>query len=364
MPIPLFETRKPLAPLRAEIDAKIAEVVDRGAFILGPEVTAFEQEFAAYLGASHAVGVANGTDAITLALRALGVGAGDDVVVPSFTFYASAEAIVNAGARPVFCDVDPETFCVTADTVRAALTPATRAVLAVHLFGNVAPVAEIAALGVPVVEDAAQSAGSLTEAGRPGALGTLATFSFFPSKNLGCFGDGGAVTTSDAELDERLRMLRFHGSRDKSTFELVGHNSRLDDLQAGILRVLLPHLDGWSDGRRAAAAHYEAAGLGELVALPRATEGSRPAWHLYVVRDDSPEALAAALKEAGVASRSYYRVPVHRQPAMAEWGTGPDLPGTEEAARANLAIPISPVLARDEAAEVVAAVRAGRLQHQ
>ncbi len=364
MPIPLFETRKPLAPLRAEIDAKIAEVVDRGAFILGPEVTAFEQEFAAYLGASHAVGVANGTDAITLALRALGVGAGDDVVVPSFTFYASAEAIVNAGARPVFCDVDPETFCVTADTVRAALTPATRAVLAVHLFGNVAPVAEIAALGVPVVEDAAQSAGSLTEAGRPGALGTLATFSFFPSKNLGCFGDGGAVTTSDAELDERLRMLRFHGSRDKSTFELVGHNSRLDDLQAGILRVLLPHLDGWSDGRRAAAAHYEAAGLGELVALPRATEGSRPAWHLYVVRDDSPEALSAALKEAGVASRSYYRVPVHRQPAMAEWGTGPDLPGTEEAARANLAIPISPVLARDEAAEVVAAVRAGRLQHQ
>ena len=364
MPIPLFETRKPLAPLRAEIDAKIAEVVDRGAFILGPEVTAFEQEFAAYLGASHAVGVANGTDAITLALRALGVGAGDDVVVPSFTFYASAEAIVNAGARPVFCDVDPETFCVTADTVRAALTPATRAVLAVHLFGNVAPVAEIAALGVPVVEDAAQSAGSLTEAGRPGALGTLATFSFFPSKNLGCFGDGGAVTTSDAELDERLRMLRFHGSRDKSTFELVGHNSRLDDLQAGILRVLLPHLDGWSDGRRAAAAHYEAAGLGELVALPRATEGSRPAWHLYVVRDDSPEALAAALKEAGVASRSYYRVPVHRQPAMAEWGTGPDLPGTEEAATANLAIPISPVLARDEAAEVVDAVRAGRLQHQ
>ena len=364
MPIPLFETRKPLAPLRAEIDAKIAEVVDRGAFILGPEVTAFEQEFAAYLGASHAVGVANGTDAITLALRALGVGAGDDVVVPSFTFYASAEAIVNAGARPVFCDVDPETFCVTADTVRAALTPATRAVLAVHLFGNVAPVAEIAALGVPVVEDAAQSAGSLTEAGRPGALGTLATFSFFPSKNLGCFGDGGAVTTSDAELDERVRMLRFHGSRDKTTFELVGHNSRLDDLQAGILRVLLPHLDGWSDGRRAAAAHYEAAGLGELVALPRATEGSRPAWHLYVVRDDSPEALAAALKEAGVASRSYYRVPVHRQPAMAEWGTGPDLPGTEEAARANLAIPISPVLARDEAAEVVAAVRAGRLQHQ
>src|ERR687894_1087647 len=171
MAVPLFDTKTPLAPLRAEIDAKIAEVVDRGAFILGPEVTAFEQEFAAYLGASHAIGVANGTDAITLALRALGVGAGDDVVVPSFTFYASAEAIVNAGARPVFCDVDPETFCVTADTVRAAHTTATRAVLAVHLFGNVAPVAEIAALGVPVVEDAAQAAGSRGADGRrPGAL--------------------------------------------------------------------------------------------------------------------------------------------------------------------------------------------------
>ena len=274
MPVPLFDTKTPLAPLRAQLDAKIAEVLDAGAFILGPEVAAFERELAAYLGAAHAVGVANGTDAITLALKALGIGPGDDVVVPSFTFYASAEAIVNAGARPVFCDIEPETLCVTADTVRAALTPATKAVLAVHLFGNVAPIAEIAALGVPVIEDAAQAAGSLSAAGRPGALGTLATFSFFPSKNLPCFGDGGAVTTSDAALDERLRMLRFHGSRDKSTFELVGHNSRLDGLQAGILRVLLPHLDEWSEGRRAAAAAYERAGLGELVTLPRPVAGS------------------------------------------------------------------------------------------
>ncbi len=364
MPIPLFETKAPLAPLRAEIDAKIASVLDRGAFILGPEVAAFEEELAAYLGAAHAVGVANGTDAITLALRALGVGPGDEVVVPSFTFYASAEAIVNAGARPVFCDVDPETFCVTVESVRAALTPATRAVLAVHLFGNVAPVAEIEALGVPVIEDAAQSAGTVTDAGRPGALGTLATFSFFPSKNLPCFGDGGAVTTRDAELAERVRMLRFHGSRDKSTFELVGHNSRLDELQAGILRVLLPHLDAWSDGRRAAAEHYARAGLGELVALPRATEGSRPAWHLYVIRDASADALSGALKDAGVASRAYYRIPVHQQPAMAEWGGSLELPGTEEAARTNLAIPISPVLSAEQADEVVAAVRAARLSHQ
>ena len=364
MAVPLFDTRTPLTPLRAEIDARLAEVLDRGTFILGPEVAAFEAEWASYLGARHAVGVANGTDAITLALRALGIGPGDDVVVPSFTFYASAEAIVNAGARPVFCDVEPETFCVTADTVRAALTRRTRAVLAVHLFGNVAPIAEIAALGVPVIEDAAQAAGSISAAGRPGALGTLATFSFFPSKNLPCLGDGGAVTTDDPALDERVRMLRFHGSRDKSTFALVGQNSRLDELQAAILRVLLPHLDAWSEGRRAAAAAYEAAGLGDLVALPRATEGALPAWHLYVVRDPSADALAAALGESGVASRAYYRVPVHLQPPMREWGEGAELPGTEEAARTNLAMPMSPVLSDAQAGEVVAAVRAGRLSRQ
>src|SRR4051794_37088313 len=287
MAIPLFDTRTPLEPLRAELDAAIAGVLEDGRFILGPNVAAFESEFAAYCGAAHAVGVANGTDAITIALRALGVGEGDDVVVPSFTFWASAEAIVNAGARPVFCDVDPETFCVTAETVRAALTPKTRAVLVVHLFGNVAPVREIAALGVPVIEDAAQAAGSTSADGRPGSLGTLATFSFFPSKNLGCFGDGGAVTTDDAELDDRLRMLRFHGSRDKTTFELVGHNSRLDELQAAILRVQLPHLDAWAAGRREAGRAYERAGLGELLDLPRPVDGADPAWHLYVVRDES-----------------------------------------------------------------------------
>src|SRR3954447_657471 len=202
MGVPLFDTTTPLAPLRARIDAAIAGVLDSGRFILGPEVTAFEAEFARYCGARHAVGVANGTEALTIALRALGVGPGDDVVVPSFTFYASAEAIPPTGARPVFCDVDPDTMCVTAQTVQAALTPATKAVIAVHLFGNVAPVAEIQALGVPVVEDAAQSAGSVGRGGRPGSLGRAATFSFFPSKNLGCFGDGGAITTDDGEVAE------------------------------------------------------------------------------------------------------------------------------------------------------------------
>src|SRR4051794_34233352 len=358
MPVPLFDTRTPLEPLRARLDAAIAAVLDEQRYILGPNVAAFEEEFAAFCGARHAVGVANGTDAITLALRALGVGPGDEVVVPSFTFYASAEAIPPTGARPVFCDVDPETSCVTPETVKAALTPRTKAVLAVHLFGNVAPVAEIEALGVPVVEDAAQAAGSRSPHGRPGALGTLATFSFFPSKNLGCFGDGGAVTTRDETLADRVRMLRFHGSWDKVTYEHVGYNSRLDELQAAILRVQLPHLDRWADGRRATAAHYEAAGLGELADLPRPAGAADPAWHLYVIRSERADALAAALKAARHGHKAYYRTPVHRQPAMRPYADGVALPATDEVARTHLAIPMSPVLTREDAAAVVAAARA------
>jgi len=359
--VPLFDTKTPIAPLRDVLAARLVEVMDAGQYILGPEVSAFEAEWARYLGVRHAIGVANGTEAITLALRAMGVGPGDDVVVPSFTFYASAEAIPHAGARPVFCDVDPETACVTADTVRAALTPRTRAVVAVHLFGALAPVAEIAALGVPVLEDAAQAAGAQAAGGaRAGALGTAATFSFFPSKNLGAFGDGGAVTTDDDGIAERVRTLRFHGSRDKATFELVGHNSRLDELQAAILRVQLPHLDAWTEGRRRAAEAYAAAGLGELVGLPRAADGDRPAWHLYVVRDADPDALAAALRDAGIGARVYYRVPVHRQPAMRAWANGVALPGTEALARTHLALPMSPALTDAQVGEVVQAVRAAR----
>jgi dTDP-4-amino-4,6-dideoxygalactose transaminase len=355
MSVPLFDTRTPLEPLREAIRSRIAEVIDSGRFILGPELEAFESALASYLGAEHVIGVGNGTDAITLALRAMGVGPGDEVVVPSFTFYASAEAIPLTGARPVFCDVDPETFCVTPDTVRAALSERTKAVIVVHLFGNVAPVAEIEALGVPVLEDAAQALGSRSEGGRAGALGTAATFSFFPSKNLGAFGDGGAVATRDGEIAERVRMLRFHGSRDKETFELVGHNSRLDALQAAILGVQLPHLDDWADGRRRAAANYEAAGLGELVDLPRPL--GDPAWHLYVVRHRRSDELAAALKAAGIGHKAYYRVPTHRQPAMRDHAPAHELPGTEEAARTHLAIPMSPVLSPDQAAEVAGAIR-------
>jgi dTDP-4-amino-4,6-dideoxygalactose transaminase len=355
--VPLFDTSTPLGPLREQLRAAVDRVLGSERYILGPEVAAFEREFAAYCGASHAVGVANGTDAITIALRAMGVGPGDEVVVPSFTFYASAEAIPPTGAIPVFCDIDPETYCVTADTVRAALSPRTKAVIAVHLFGNVAPVAEVEALGVPVLEDAAQAAGSRSSAGRPGALGTAATFSFFPSKNLGCFGDGGAIATSDAEIAERARTLRFHGSHDKVSYEQVGYNSRLDELQAALLRVQLPHLDAWAEGRRRAGAHYEQTGLGELLTLPQPTAGALPAWHLYVVGHPDPAPLEAALSAAGVGHKPYYRTPIHRQSAMRAWGAGVELPATDHAARTHLAIPMSPVLARAQAEEVAAAVR-------
>ena len=357
MPVPLFDTDSTLRPLREEFLASIAGVIDSSRFILGENVAAFEQEFASYCGSQHGIGVANGTDAITIALRAIGVGPGDEVVVPSFTFYASAEAIPPTGATPVFCDIDPDTFCVTPETVAAALTPRTKAVIAVHLFGNVAPVAQIAALGVPVLEDAAQAAGSRSAEGRPGSLGVASTFSFFPSKNLPCLGDGGAITSDDAELAARVRALRFHGSRDKVIHERIGYNSRLDELQAAVLRVALPRLEAWSEGRRAAARHYEESGLGELVALPRPVAGCDPAWHLFVIRHERADAIAHALAEAGHGHRAYYRVPIHRQPGMARYYGGQALPGTEEAAHTHLAIPMSPVLDAAQAAEVTDVIR-------
>jgi dTDP-4-amino-4,6-dideoxygalactose transaminase len=298
--------------------------------------------------------VANGTDALTIALRAAGVGAGDDVVVPSFTFYATAEAVVTAGARPVFCDVDPATFCVTPDTVKAALTPSTKAIVPVDLFGNVAP--DLRELGVPVVEDAAQAAGASLGGRRAGALGDVATFSFFPSKNLPCLGDGGAVVTDDDDIAERARVLRFHGSKDKDTFTEAGYNSRLDEMQAGVLRVLLPELDGWSESRRAAAAAYEREGLGEHVELPRPVDGAAPANHLFVVRHERADELRESLAAQEIGARAYYRVPIHRQPAMA---TDVDLPGTDEAARTNLALPMGTGLSDEQVREVVAACASG-----
>jgi dTDP-3-amino-3,4,6-trideoxy-alpha-D-glucose transaminase len=336
--IPLFASS--LEPYHDRLVAALERVARVGRYILGPEVEAFEAEFASYLGVRHCVGVANGTDALTIALRALGVGPDDDVVMPSFTFYATAEAALVLGARPVFCDIDLDTFCVTADTVRAALTPRTKAIVPVDLFGNVAPIAALREFGVPVVEDAAQAAGAALAGTRAGALGDIATFSFFPSKNLPCLGDGGAIATNDDELAERARILRFHGSKDKVTFTDVGYNSRLDELQAAALRVLLPELDGWTERRRAVAAAYERLGLGDHAALPQPTEGAQHAYHLYVVRSDRE-------LERG---RGYYRTPVHRQPAV---GSDAELPATEEAARTNFALPMGTDLSEDQVRQVV-----------
>jgi dTDP-4-amino-4,6-dideoxygalactose transaminase len=360
MAVPLFDTETPLAPLRPEILAKLTEVVTAGRFVLGPEVRAFEEEFAAYLGVAHVIAVANGTDALVIALRAMGVAPGDDVVVPSLTFYATAEAVAEIGARPVFCDVDPDTRNVTVETVRAALTPRTTAIIAVDLFGMPAPSAQLRAqLGVPVLEDAAQAAGARSGQRMAGSLGDAATFSFYPSKNLPCFGDGGAIATDDPQIAALARSLRFHGSRDKETFDHVGYNSRLDEIQAAILRILLRHLDEWSDGRRAAAQAYLDAGVADHVGVSVAPADTAPAWHLYVVTHPRADELLAALNAAGIQARGYYRTPLHRQPAMAPYidaAVPPVLPVTDELSARNIALPISPVLGADQAAEVVAAL--------
>jgi dTDP-4-amino-4,6-dideoxygalactose transaminase len=361
MRIPVFDTPEVIRELRPELVRRMAEVVESGRFILGPEVKAFERDFAEYLGVEHVVGVGNGTDGLTIALIALGIGPGDDVLVPSFTFYASAEAIPHTGARPVFCDIDPETFCITRETVERALTPATRAIVAVDLFGMPAPLHEILPFarerGIAVLEDAAQAAGASLHGRKAGALADAAMFSFFPSKNLFCLGDGGAIVTDDERLAAKVRLLREHGSTDKSTFTEVGFNSRLDALQAAALRVVLPRLDGLNAGRRALAAAYEEAGLGRHVTLPRTPDGAEPAHHLYVTRADEPDALAGRLAEAGIEARSYYRVPVHRQPAMAPYAAGVELPGTDLAAATNLAVPMGPTYGEDTARAVVEALK-------
>jgi len=358
MAVSLFASS--LEAYKPRLAEALAQVVDAGRYILGPEVEAFEEELARYLGARHCVGVGNGTDAITIALRALGVEPGDEVICPSFTFYATVEGAVNAGATPVYCDIDPHTFCVTPETVRAAMTPRTKAIVAVDLFGNVAPTDELAELGVPVLEDAAQAAGARLREGMAGALGDAATFSFFPSKNLPCLGDGGAVVTDDDEVAKRARRLRFHGSDDKKTFVEVGYNSRLDEMQAAVLRILLPELDGWNASRRAAAQSYARHGLGEYAELPEPAPGAEHVYHLYVVRHERAGRLRDVLAARGIGARAYYRTPIHRQPATAGYApAGLELPGTDEAARTHLALPMGTQLSDGAVREVVQACASG-----
>jgi dTDP-4-amino-4,6-dideoxygalactose transaminase len=364
MGVPLFASRGSLEPLLDEIAARQRAVLESGHYVLGPEVEAFEAEFAAFAGVGHCVGVGNGTDALTIALRALGVGPGDEVIVPSLTFYATAEAVVNAGARPVFCDVDPETLVMTGRAAEAVLSSRTAALLPVHLFGNPAPIGELAALarsrGLALLEDAAQAAGARLEGRHAGSLGDAACFSFFPSKNLGGFGDGGAILTDDSGVAGAARRLRAHGSEDRSTHVSIGFNSRLDELQAAGLRVVLGHLDKWTAKRRAVAAAYRAGGLGEFVRLPVETAGGESCYHLYAVRDRDRDRLRRDLEAGGIGARPYYSTPVHRQPAMRELARDAVLPETDRVAAEVLALPMGTALAESEVQAVIAAVGAAR----
>jgi dTDP-4-amino-4,6-dideoxygalactose transaminase len=346
--IPLFNPKAQYGPLLPELKERMGAVLDGGRFILGPEVRAFEEEAAAYLGVPQTIGVANGTDAISLVLTALGIGAGDEVICPAFTFYATAEPIAQRGAVPVFADIDPVTLNIDPADAARRVTDRTKAILPVHLFGRPAPVGELAGT---IVEDAAQAFGAEGIA----TTGVASTFSFYPTKNLGAVGDGGLVAVTDEELGERIRMLRFHGSRDKRDFQLVGFNSRLDELQAAALRVFLPHVAEWNRLRREAALRYTELGLGELVELP--PDDGRHVYHLFVVRTPERDRVRAALDEAGIGCASYYVTPLHLQPALAYLGYEPgSLPETERASRENLALPLWPGIepaAQERVVEVV-----------
>jgi dTDP-4-amino-4,6-dideoxygalactose transaminase len=350
-------------------------VVQSTQFIRGEDCALFEQEFAAYCGAGHACGVANGTDAITLALKALGVGPGDEVITVAATFIGTAGAILLNGARPVFVDIEPRTYTMDPERVEAAITPRTKVILPVHLYGHPADMEAITAVAerhrLPVVEDAAQAHGAALRGRRTGGMGTLACFSFYPAKNLGAYGDGGMVTGNDAALVARVRQLANHGAGEHKYDNVVaGTNSRLDTLQAAVLRVKLRHLDEWNAAREARAAAYTEAlaGVPGLV-LPAAGPGCRSAWHLYTVRAAGRAGLQAHLRERGIATAVHYPRPLHLQPALgAARGRAGDLPVTEALCAEALSLPLYPELPLDSVARIAdevrafsaAAVRAGR----
>jgi dTDP-3-amino-3,4,6-trideoxy-alpha-D-glucose transaminase len=349
------------APLREALLEAMRRVVERGWYVLGDEVRCFEEAFAPVTGCDHAVGVANGTDAIRLALDAVGVRAGDEVVTVAHTATFTALGISMLGARPVFCDIEPVTFTLDPGRLEAAITPRTRAVVPVHLYGQMADMDAILEVarrhGLPVVEDCAQAHGA-TLGGRPaGSLGDAAAFSFYPTKNLGALGDGGAVTTRDARIAERVRRLRNGGQQDRYRHVDIGVNSRLDELQAAALRVKLAHLEAATAERRAQAARYDAALRG--VERPRTAAGRGHVWHLYVVRHPRREALASHLREQGVGTLVHYPIPVHRQPAYAALGVPPGaLPESERAAAEVLSLPLYPGLSPAAQAHVIATVNA------
>jgi dTDP-4-amino-4,6-dideoxygalactose transaminase len=351
--IPLVDVHSEYEQLIPRLEARFREILDGGQFIRGPHYWAFQEEAAAYLGMRRSVGVANGTDALVLALDALEIGPGDEVVCPAFTFYATAESIARRGATPVFADIDPVTLNLDPEDVARKVGPRTRALMPVHLFGRPLPLDDLLGHGLPVIEDAAQAFGAPGVARR----GTLATYSFFPTKNLFCLGDGGLVATDDEELADRVQMLSFHGSRDKTDFDFVGYNSRLDELQAGMLRIFLPELDGWNESRRAAAARYAELGLGDLVDLPQDEPGH--IYHLFVCRSSERDRIRAALSEHGIGTATYYTTPLHLQPSLRFLGYEPgSLPVTEEVAADNFSVPLWPGIPAEAQERVVEVIRA------
>jgi dTDP-4-amino-4,6-dideoxygalactose transaminase len=369
--VPLLDLTAQYAPLRADILVAIARVADSQRFILGPEVDAFEREIAGLLEVEHAVGMSSGTDALLVALMALGVGPGAEVIVPSYTFFGTAGCVHRLGATPVFVDIDPVTFNVVPAAIERAITPATRAVIPVHLFGLCADMPRIvdiaARAGIPVVEDAAQAIGARYGDRQAGAFGQMSCFSFFPSKNLGAFGDAGLLTTSDATLAHEARLLRNHGMEPKYFHSRVGGNFRLDAIQAAILRVKAPHLAAWTDGRRRNAERYRAlfAELGlRQITLPVEPKGLTHIYNQFVIRGRKRDELRAHLTAKQIATEIYYPVPLHKQecftnlrtPEPQNPRTTPDCPVSDDAASTSLALPIYGELTADQQRYVVTSV--------
>jgi dTDP-4-amino-4,6-dideoxygalactose transaminase len=358
MKIPFLDLGATYRELKADIDVTVQRVLDSGWYILGPEVEAFESEWADYCGAAHAVGLANGLDALILALKALDIGTGDEVIVPSNTYIATWLAVTAVGARPVPVEPDPLTHNIDPELIESAITPATKAILPVHLYGQPADMDPILALarnyGLRVVEDGAQAHGARYRGQRIGAHGDIVCWSFYPGKNLGAFGDAGAVTTNDSSLADRVRVLRNYGSRVKYTNEERGANSRLDPLHAAVLRVKLQHLDAWTERRRAIATIYAKGLENSGLILPHVPNWADPAWHLYVVRTADRDALQQRLAGAGIGSLIHYPIPPHLQDAYADLKLSKgSLPLAEQLAGEVLSLPMGPHLSTVDAHEVV-----------
>jgi dTDP-4-amino-4,6-dideoxygalactose transaminase len=362
-PIPLLDLSRTHAPLAAELARDFERVLASGQFILGAEHDAFERELAAAMGARHAIGVSSGTSAISIGLSALGVAAGDEVIVPAFTYFATASAVVQAGARPVFADVEPRRFGLDPAAMEAAITPRTSAIVPVHLYGLACDLAPLRAIaerrGIPVLEDAAQAIGA-TDAGRPvGAESAGATLSFFPTKNLGALGDAGAILTEKDDVAARARLLRVHGDAGNYRHTALGTNARLDALQAAFLRTKLRRLAGWTEERRAIASRYREALAGTPVILPEEPAGARHTYHQFTIRAPERDALQRALAARGIGTRVYYPIPLPAQPVFAEQGWRIEaFPVSVQLASEVLSLPIFPGLTPAEVDRVAAAVRA------